>query len=55
MAINITRAVPVNVVIGGQEHKIMTTDTKVGDVLLANLDDIKEQGGGLDYDHEITR
>lgn len=54
MAINITRAVPVNVVIGGQEHKIMTTDTKVGDVLLANLDYIKEQGGGLDYDDEIT-
>lgn len=54
MNINIQKAVPVTVVIAGQEHKMMTTDKTVGDALEANLDYIKAQGGGLDDDDEVT-
>lgn len=53
MSINITKAVPVKVVIAGQEHEIMTTSKTVGEALKDNIDYIESQGGGFDEDDVV--
>lgn len=52
--IKIIKAVSVNVVIAGQEHELLTTEQTIGDMLLAEQDFIKEQGGNVDGDDEVT-
>lgn len=52
--IKIQKAVPVTVVIAGQEHEILTAEETVGDMLHAETDYIREQGGDYDEDDEVT-
>lgn len=52
--INIKKAVPVNIVIAGKEHELLTAEETVGDMILAEQDFIKEQGGNVDEDDEVT-
>ena len=53
MEINITKAIPVTVIINGEEHEIMTTGKTVSDVLVSQKDYIKSVGGGYDEDDEV--
>ena len=52
--INIKKAVLVNVEIAGQEHELLTAEETIGDMILAEQDFIKEQGGNIDGDDEVT-
>lgn len=54
MEIDIKKAVPVTVVIAGQEHEVMTTEETVKDTILEKIDYIESQGGGFDNDDEVT-
>ena len=54
MDIKIKKAVPVTVVIGGQEHKIMTTAKTVKQAIKGKLEYIKSLGGGFDNDDKVT-
>lgn len=52
--IKIKKAVPITVVIKGQEHKVMTTEKTVGGYIAKNLNYINKQGGNCDDDDEVT-
>lgn len=54
MNIKIQKAVPVTVVISGQEHKIMTTENTVENAIEGKLDYIKSLGGGFDDNDKVT-
>lgn len=54
MEVSITKAVPVTVIINGEEHVIMTAGQTVDDVLISEQDYIKSNGGGYDEDDEVS-
>ncbi len=51
--IQIKKAIPITVVITGQEHEVLTAENTVGDMLLAETDYIRQQGGDYDEDDEV--
>lgn len=52
--IKITKAVLIKVTIAGQEREVLTAEQTVADMLLAEQDFIKAQGGNCDDDDEVT-
>lgn len=54
MDITVQKAIPVTVVIGGQEHKIMTTEKTVEGTIKGKLEYIKSLGGDFDSDDKVT-
>ena len=52
--INIKKAVPISLEIVGQKYEILTAEDTIENMILAEKDFIKEHGGNVDDDDEIT-